>query len=79
MILRELVSLASGNLRLCGIGSSARDARALCAFALGIQPDEVSIEANMIVTVPQQDILLSIVLGAPIRDQPIRAGPARRY
>ena len=61
MILRELVSLASGNLRLCGIGSYARDARALCAFALGIQPDEVSIEANMIVTVPQQDILLSMI------------------
>ena len=46
MTLRELVAQTSGDLRGCGIESYVRDARALCAFALGIQPDQVSINAN---------------------------------
>lgn len=61
MTLRELVAQTSGDLRGCGIESYVRDARALCAFALGIQPDQVSINANMGVTAPQQEVLLSLI------------------
>lgn len=61
MTLRELVAQTSGDLRGCDIESYVRDARALCAFALGIQPDQVSINANMGVTAPQQEVLLSLI------------------
>ena len=61
MILRELVTQTSGSLRGCGIESYVRDARALCAFASGIQPDQVSLKANMGVTALQQEVLSSLI------------------
>ena len=61
MILREVFAQTSRSLRSCGIEYSARDARALCAFAVGIEPGQVTIEANMEVTVLQQEILLPLI------------------
>ena len=61
MKLRELVALASVKLRDSGIENYTRDARALCAFALGIRPDQVSFEANQHISGVEHDMLLSLI------------------
>jgi len=61
MILRELVALASEKLRSSGISSYTRDARALSAYAIEIQPDQVILHANTDVTNSQQEVLLALI------------------
>ncbi len=61
MILRELFSITSEKLRISGIDNYCRDARALCAFAVGIRPDQVSLEAKKHILTSEYEMLLSLV------------------